>query len=174
MAILGSFLKYFDDLQWWLFYTDTFVPGLYFCFNAFSGLLNHPLVETWTLVTTLFVWTFKISILSETEWTNHHCMCKTYSQILNIIPWCLISAFFGDDRSVHPPLPEQPCQKSWVHPPHHPPQRTASSTPHQTCLGGPGAAKRSAPATPASRRPPRNPHEQLMVRTFGGKFHCLY
>ena len=60
-------------IQWWIIYPDTFVPGRYFRINKFSGLLNCPLVRTWKWVPTLFVWTSKISRLSELGLTNHHC-----------------------------------------------------------------------------------------------------
>ena len=62
-----------SDIQWWLVYPDTFVPGRYVRINEFSGLLNRPLVRTWKSVPTLFVRTNEISGLSEPGLTNHHC-----------------------------------------------------------------------------------------------------
>ena len=64
-------------IQWWFVYPGTFVPGRYFRINKFSGLLNRPLVRTWTSVPTLFVRTSEIFGLSEPGLTNHHCTCKS-------------------------------------------------------------------------------------------------
>ena len=49
-----------------------------FWINEFSRLLNHPLVQTWKSVPTLFVQTSEISGLSEPGLTNHHCNNKFY------------------------------------------------------------------------------------------------
>ena len=73
------------QIQWWFFYLDTFVPGLYFRINEFSGLLNHPLVRTWKSVPTFFVRTSEISGLSEPGLMNHHCKWYPVWLVINML-----------------------------------------------------------------------------------------